>query len=75
MPGRGRGKGRGKRAETEDERHAREQKEEVERKKYKLIEYIKQYPVLYDLADPEHLNSSVTRVLWEEIAEKLGETG
>ena len=78
MPGgtsRGTGKGRGKRTETEDERCARENKEEVEQKKYKLIEYIRQYPVLYDLANAEHLNSLVRRVLWEEIAEKLGETG
>ena len=31
--------------------------------------------MLYDLANAEHLNTSVTRVLWEEIAEKLGESG
>ena len=74
--GRGRGReGRGRRVESEEDRVAREKKEEIERKKYKLIEYVRQYPVLYDLADPEHLNTVVTRVLWEEIAEKLGESG
>ena len=73
--GKGRGRGRPKKVESEEDRIAREQKEEVERKKYKLIDYVRQYPVLYDLADPEHLNTAVTRVLWEEIAEKLGESG
>ena len=73
--GRGRGKGRSKRTETEEERLAREKKEEIERRKYKLIDYVREYPVLYDLGNAEHLNLSVTRVLWEEIAEKLGESG
>ena len=39
------------------------------------LKYVREYPVLYDLGNAEHLNSSVTRVLWEEIAEKLGESG
>ena len=73
--GRGRGRGRGQRVETPEEKAARENKERIEANKYKLIEFVRQYPVLYDLANPEHLISAVTRVLWEEIAEKLGETG
>ena len=73
--GKGRGRGRPKKVESEEDHIAREQKEEVERKKYKLIDYVRQYPVLYDLADPEHLNTAVARVLWEEIVEKLGESG
>ena len=72
---RGKVRGRGKRLESEEDCIAREKKEETERKKFRLIEYVRQYPVLYDLADPEHLNTAVTRVLWEEIAEKLGESG
>ena len=75
--GRGRGRGRGKavRVETQDQREAREQRELVEAKKHQLIEFVKLHPCLYDIAHQEHLNSNVTRVLWEEIADKLGVDG
>ena len=75
MPGRGRGKGRGKRTESQEERRAREEKQETERKKYKLIEFVKENPCLYDTAHPEHLNKAVTSVLWAEIAAILEEDG
>ena len=59
------------RVETDEERENREARELVEAKKHQLIEYVKEHAVLYDIAHPEHLNSNVTRVLWEDIAEKL----
>ena len=41
----------------------------------KLIELVREHPVLYDTAHPDHLNSNITDVLWEEITEILQETG
>ena len=76
--GRGRGAGRPQKAarvETDEQRQAGEARELVEQKKHELIEFIKQHPCLYDIAHQEHLNNVVTRVLWEEIAEKLGVDG
>ena len=75
MPGRGRGKGRGRVKEGAEQEAARLAKEEVERKKYRLIKLIRDYPVLYDTAHPEHLNKAVTSVIWAEIATMLDETG
>ena len=40
-----------------------------------LIELVREYPVLYDTAHPDHLNSSITDVLWEEITNNLGVDG
>ena len=40
-----------------------------------LIELVREYPVLYDTAHPDHLNSSSTDVLWDEIANNLGVDG
>ena len=40
-----------------------------------LIELVREYPVLYDTAHLDHLNSSITDVLWEEIANNLGVDG
>ena len=70
--GKGRGQGRGESAEEEA---ARLLKEETERKKYKLIELVREYPVLYDTAHPDHLNRAITSVLWAEIGSKLEEEG
>ena len=75
--GRGRGnrggqeRGKAARVESEEQRQAWEARELVEAKKHQLIEFVKCYPCLYDIAHPEHLNCNVTRVLWEEIADKL----
>ena len=40
-----------------------------------LIELVREYPVLYDTAHLDHLNSSITDVLWEEIANNLSVDG
>ena len=73
--GGGKGKGRGKRQETDEERVSREANERKEQTKYKLIELVREHPCLYDTAHPEHLNKSVTSVLWAEIAAVLEEDG
>ena len=41
----------------------------------KLIELVRQHEVLYNTAHPDHLNTSITDVLWEEIAAILEEDG
>ena len=76
----GRGRGRPPKAkqmkiETEAQRLAREERELVEAKKHQLMEYVSQYPVIFDISHPDHLNSALTKVLWEDIAEKLDEAG
>ena len=69
----GKGKGRGQgRGESPEEEAARLLKEETERKKYKLIELVREYPVLYDTAHPD-LNRAITSVLWAKIASILEE--
>ena len=40
-----------------------------------LIQLVKDYPILYDLANPNHKNSGMKLVVWEQIADILGETG
>ena len=52
--------------ESDEERVSREANERKEQKKYKLIELVREHPCLYDTAHPEHLNKSVTSVLWAE---------
>ena len=51
------------------------QMRERSKKKYKLIELVREHPCLYDTAHPEHLNKSVTAVLWAEIAAVFEEDG
>ena len=38
------------------------QEEEINAKKLRLIQLVKEYPVLYDLAHPDHKNSEVKKV-------------
>ena len=61
--------------ETDEQRKQREEKERFEQLKMQLIKLVREYPVLYDTAHPDHLNSSITDVLWEEIANNLGIDG
>ena len=62
-------------AQVEEEQRAQKAKQDIEQKKSKLIELVKQHEVLYNTAHPDHLNSSITDVLWEEIANILEEDG
>ena len=73
--GRGRGAVKKVKVETEEECLAREAKELIEAKKMQLIEYIKEHPIIYDIGHPDRLNSTITKVIWEDIADKLGEDG
>ena len=60
--------------ETDEQRKQGEEKERIEQLKMQLIELVREYPVLYDTAHPDHLNSSITDG-WEEIANNLGVDG
>ena len=40
-----------------------------------LIKYIKEHPIIFDIGHPDQLNSSITKVIWEDIAQKLNEDG
>ena len=50
-------------------------KKKQEQLKMQLIELVSEHPVLYDTAHPDHLNSSITDVIWEDIADNLGVDG
>ena len=62
-------------SESEEQRKQREEKERTEQLKMQLIELVREHPALYDTAHPDHLNSSITDVIWEEIADNLGVDG
>ena len=62
-------------SESEEQWKQREEKEKTEQLKMQLIELVREHPVLYDTAHPDHLNSSITDVIWEEIADNLGVDG
>ena len=60
-------------AQLEEEQRAKKAKQDVEQKQ--LLELVCQHEVLYNTAHPDHLNSSITDVLWKEIANILEEDG
>ena len=62
-------------AQVQEEERAKKAKQDIEQKKLKLIELVRQHEVLYNTAHSDHLNSSITDVLWEEIAHILEEDG
>ena len=47
----------------------------IDQKKMQLIELVRENPILYDLNDINHKNAQMKLVIWEKIAEILGETG
>ena len=62
-------------SESEEQRKQHEEKERIDQLKMQLIELVREHPVLYNTAHPDHLNSSITDVIWEEIADNLGVDG
>ena len=43
--------------------------------KLKLINLIKEWPIIYDKGHQQHLNTDSKMVVWEQISEKLGKSG
>ena len=58
-----------------EEEAKRHREEDINGKKLRLIQLVKEYPVLYDLAHPDHKNSEVKKVIWDQIAAELQEDG
>ena len=59
----------------EDEANKRRMEDVINTKQSRLIELVTGYPVLYNLAHPDHENSEVKKVIWDEIAADLQEDG
>ena len=47
----------------------------IDQKKMRLIELVRENPILYDLNHINHKNAQMKLVIWEKIAEILAETG
>ena len=47
----------------------------IDEKKMQLIQLVRENPILYDLNHVNHKNAQMKLVIWEKIAEILGETG
>ena len=47
----------------------------LDEKKMKLIQLVRENPILYDLNHVNHKNAQMKLVIWEKIAEILQETG
>ena len=39
----------------------------------RLIELVRENPSIFDTAHPDHSNSTITEVIWEQISEELEE--
>ena len=61
--------------EINEEEAKRRREEDINAKKLRLIQLVKEYPVLYDLAHSDHKNSEVKKVIWDQIAAELEEDG
>ena len=67
------------RCKTEQQKAAElKRKEEANRiinQKLRLIQMVREYPIIYDKGHPDHLNSEMKTVIWEQIATELNEEG
>ena len=67
------------RRKTQKEKDAEAQRkaenERITRQKLKLINLIKEWPIIYDKGNHQHLNTDSKMVVWEQISEELGKSG
>ena len=63
----GEGEGTSKRKKTDEK--------SINEKKSRLIQMVREQPILYDLNDPNHKNSEMKKVIWDQIAAELDEDG
>ena len=61
--------------EKDAEAQRKAESERITRQKMKLINFIKEWPILYDKGHHQHLNTDAKMVVWEQISQELGETG
>ena len=58
-----------------DEVKRKEESTRIMNQKLRLIQMICEYPLIYDKGHPDHLNSEMKTVIWEQIATELNEEG
>ena len=67
------------RRKTEQQKAAElKRKDEANRiinQKLRLIQMVREYPIIYDKCHPDLLNSDMKTVIWEQIATELNEEG
>ena len=51
----------------------RTEEQNINKKKSRLIQMVKENPILYDLDDANHKNSKMKKVVWDQIAAELQE--
>ena len=66
---------RRKAGNAEEKRRKDAKNAAVLEKKRQLIQYVQNYPVIYDLSHVDHKNNAIKNVIWAEIAELLKEDG
>ena len=62
-------------AQKAEEAKGEEKANCVINQKIKLIQMVRQYPIIYDKGHPDHLNSEMKTVIWEQIVTELNEEG
>ena len=58
-----------------DEVKRKEESTRIMNQKLRLIQMVCEYPLIYDKGHPDHLNSEIKMVIWEQIAANLNEEG
>ena len=62
-------------AEKKAAEEAKAEADRIAALKSKLIEWVRQYPLLYDTAHEDHKNAGLKSVVWDLISEKMGIDG
>ena len=58
-----------------DEVKRKQEANRVINQKLRLIQMVHEYPIIYDKGHPDHLNSEMKMVIWEQIAMELNIEG
>ena len=58
-----------------DEVKCKQEPNRVINQKLRLIQMVHEYPIIYNKGHPDHLNSEMKTVIWEQIAMELNEEG
>ena len=58
-----------------DEVKRKQEANRVINQKLRLIQMVHEYPIIYDKGHPDHLNSDMKVVIWEQITTELNEEG
>ena len=67
------------RRKTEQQKAAelkcKEEANKIINQKLRLIQMVCEYPIIYNKGHPDHLNSEMKTIIWEQIATELNEEG